>query len=230
VFENPKSAHNQGLAFDATTQDRDYEGARQRMRSYLNGLGFREGAMSGGSGDYSIEPGTRDHMHVQFNSHEASERYYAMIHAAKVARDGAGWADPLNHSSLWGKNDPINPTFIPSWNRGLFREGVFAPQKAPTIGRPPLPAGQQDVSLPPLHRGDLARLERRNRPEPGSLLRAADARQASISAKHTVEGEASLRIKLASGLVPDGGVKNKGTLFKEIRMDRAPLTLASTTG
>ena len=85
VFENPRSAHNEGLAFDATTKDRDYDAARERMRSYLNGLGLREGALSGGSGDYAIEGGTRDHLHVQFNSREASERYYALTDG-KAAR------------------------------------------------------------------------------------------------------------------------------------------------
>jgi hypothetical protein len=70
----------------------------------------------------------------------------------------------------------------------------------------------------------------RPRREPGSLLRASNQMQANASATHKVQGEASLRIKLASGLAPDGGVKNKGSLFKEIRLDRAPLALASTTG
>ena len=105
--------------------------------------------------------------------------------------------------------------------------GERGPQKAPMIERPPLP-GQQDVSLPPLHRGDLAKLERRNRPEPGALLRAADERQAAVQ-KHSVSGEASLKIALASGLKPVGGVKSTGSLFKEIRLDRAPLPLAGTT-
>jgi len=105
--------------------------------------------------------------------------------------------------------------------------GERGPQRAPMIERPPLP-GQQDVSLRP---GDLSRLtEKRNRHEPGSLLRAADQRQAAASAKHEITGSASLRIKLASGLVPDGGTKTKGNLFKEIRLDRAPQPLASTMG
>ena len=47
---------------------------------------------------------------------------------------------------------------------------------------------------------------------------------------HTQGAALSLRIKLASGLVPDGGVRTKGSLFREIRMDKAPLPLASTTG
>jgi hypothetical protein len=97
--------------------------------------------------------------------------------------------------------------------------GERGPQKAPTVGHQPLP-GQQDVSLRP---GDLRRRE------PGSLLRAADQRQAA-ALKHTVSGEASLKIALASGLKPVGGVSTKGSLFKEIRMDRAPLPLASTMG
>jgi hypothetical protein len=180
VFENPKSAHNQGLAFDATTNDRDYEGARQRMRAYMNGLGFKEGALSGGSGDYAIEPGTRDHMHVQFNSREASERYHAMTHVkdAVAALHGQALRDHFGH-------------------RGAQRKDGLG----------------QEV-----------------RREPGSLLRASNQMQAAASATHKVSGEASLRIKLASGLVPDGGVKNKGSLFKEIRLDRAAPPLASTTG
>jgi hypothetical protein len=163
--------------------------------------------MSGGSGDYAIEPGTRDHMHVQFNSHEAAERYHAMIHAkdaAKVAH-GGGWADPpVLPGHLRGKSDPINPSFIPSWQKGLFREGVFAPPKDRSLG--------QEV-----------------RREPGSLLRASNQMQAS-ALKHEISGSASLHVKLASGLAPVSGVKTKGDLFKEIRLDRAPVVLSNTMG
>jgi hypothetical protein len=183
VFENPKSAHNQGLAFDATTKDRDYEGARQRMRDYMNKLGFKEGALSGGSGDYAIEPGTRDHMHVQFNSHEAAERYYAMTHAKDAAKVAA-----LHGQAL----------------RDHF--GHRGPQRQP---------------------GELGQEVMRR--EPGSLLRAADQRQAA-ALKHEITGGASLHVKLAAGLAPVSGVKTKGDLFREVRLDRAPLALASTTG
>jgi hypothetical protein len=48
--------------------------------------------------------------------------------------------------------------------------------------------------------------------------------------KHEITGSASLHVKLAAGLAPASGVKTKGDLFKEIRMDRAPLPLASTMG
>lgn len=41
-------------------------------------------------------------------------------------------------------------------------------------------------------------------------------------------GEASLKIKLASGLAPGGDVQNKGSLFKEIQMDRETLPYAKT--
>jgi hypothetical protein len=238
VFENPKSAHNQGLAFDATTQDRDYEGARQRMRAYLTGLGLKEGGLGGGAGDYAIEGGTRNHLHVQFQNREAAERYHAMVaakEAAKVARADRLGRDPPTHSSLWGKSDPINPSFGPAWRAGKFREGIFnhngfdGPHNA-HVGRPPLPAGQQDVSLRP---EDLSRLtEKRNRPEPGALLKAGQTAGilGSSSAKHEVTGSASLHVKLAAGLAPASGVKTKGDLFKETRLDRAPLPLASTTG
>ena len=45
----------------------------------------------------------------------------------------------------------------------------------------------------------------------------------------TVTGEASLRIALANGLKPDGGVENKGDLFKEIELNRGGMAYASTT-
>jgi hypothetical protein len=65
--------------------------------------------------------------------------------------------------------------------------GERGPQRAPMIERPPMP-GEQDVSL---RSGDLSRLtERRNRPDPLSLLRLADQRQAAASAKHEITGSA----------------------------------------
>jgi hypothetical protein len=77
------------------------------------------------------------------------------------------------------------------------------------------------------HREQQASLQRR---EPGALLRAADQRQAAVQ-KHSVSGEASLKIALSSGLKPVGGVKSSGNLFKQIQLVRAsPLPLASTTG
>ncbi len=98
--------------------------------------------------------------------------------------------------------------------------GERGPQKALRIDRPALP-GQQDVSLRP---GDLQRRE------PGALLRASSQMQAE-AIKHSVTGEASLKIALASGLKPVGGVKSSGNLFKQIQLDRAsPLPRANTTG
>ena len=45
----------------------------------------------------------------------------------------------------------------------------------------------------------------------------------SSSAVHKVEGEASLRIKLASGLTPDGGIKSKGCFSgKSVSIERLP--------
>ena len=44
----------------------------------------------------------------------------------------AGAADPpVAPGHLRGKSDPINPNFIPSWNKGFFREGIFAPLPTP---------------------------------------------------------------------------------------------------
>ena len=82
---NPSSAHNLGLAFDASTKSGDYEGSRKRMRAYLNSFGFKEGDADRSGGDYWIEPGTGDHIHVQFNSRDASERYYKMMNRGRDA-------------------------------------------------------------------------------------------------------------------------------------------------
>jgi hypothetical protein len=189
--------------------------------------------LQGRSGDYAIEPGTRDHLHTQFNSREASERYYAMV-TAKGSQ--AAWVALRKTLAAghWGteegkrsidpyQGDPTDPAFDKNkwlpysktpWSPGLH---AIDPHK------------EQSVSLRP---GDLAKLsERRNRPEPGSLLRAADQRQAAVAATtHRVSGEASLKVALGPGLIPNGGIKSKGSLFKEIRMDRAPLPLANTMG
>jgi hypothetical protein len=43
----------------------------------------------------------------------------------------------------------------------------------------------------------------------------------------TVSGEASLRIALANGLKPVGGVENSGDLFKSISMDRGATPYAT---
>jgi hypothetical protein len=49
----------------------------------------------------------------------------------------------------------------------------------------------------------------------------------SSSAVHKVEGEASLRIKLASGLTPDGGIKSKGCFSgKSVSIERLRLSQA----
>jgi hypothetical protein len=73
--------------------------------------------------------------------------------------------------------------------------------------------------------GVEASLQRR---EPGALLRASNQMQAA-ALKHEITGSASLHVKLAAGLAPVSGVKTKGDLFKEVRLDRAPLSLASMT-
>lgn len=49
----------------------------------------------------------------------------------------------------------------------------------------------------------------------------------SSAAVHKVEGEASLRIKLASGLTPDGGIKSKGCFSgKSVSIERLRLSQA----
>ena len=111
----------------------------------------------------------------------------------------------------------------------LFGHVEIVREMTPMIERPPLP-GQQDVSLRP---GDLSRLtERLNRPEVGSLLKAGQGAGilGSSSATQKIEGSASLHVKLSARLAPAKGVKATGDLFKEIRMDRAPLPLSSTMG
>ena len=111
------------------------------------------------------------------------------------------------------------------YSRELSDKKQFTPWDKHPRGHLKGPGETHDILGRPLEQ--QASLQRR---EPGSLLRASNKMQADASATHKVTGEASLRIKLASGLVPDGGAKNKGSLFKEIRMDRAPVPLASTMG
>ena len=105
VFANPSSFHNRGLAFDVTEKDRNYEAARDRVREYLTKLGFTEGDMSGRTGDFAIEPGTTDHMHVQFNSVEAAQRYAAMMKAANDAAGAPTAEAPAKQSALFGTPD-----------------------------------------------------------------------------------------------------------------------------
>jgi muramidase (phage lysozyme) len=161
----------------------------------------------------------------QTTGHSLAQQFAALkAELDKQTRSAtAGASDPpVLPGHLTGKSDPINPSFSPSWQKGLFREGIFTPggfqgphNRPVPVERPLLP-GQQDASL--------------RRREPGALLKAADARQAA-ALKHTVSGEASLKIALSSGLKPVGGVKSSGDLFKKIQLDRAsPLPLANTTG
>jgi hypothetical protein len=116
-------------------------------------------------------------------------------------------------------------------NRGIESEGggydkhQFNPyDKTPWGSMKGLPGQRYDQYGKPVEQ--QASIQRR---EPGSLLRASNQMQAA-ALKHEITGSASLHVKLAAGLAPVSGVKTKGDLFKEIRMDRAPLPLASTTG
>jgi muramidase (phage lysozyme) len=145
---------------------------------------------------------------------------YDRIRARLKALDAAGikpgqeeWESSgrLNTGEPADKHD-FNPWKAKPW--GSIGKNNYGPEYDP-MGNKKDGTGQQ------------ASLHRR---EPGALLRASNKMQADASATHKVIGEASLRIKLASGLVPDGGAKNKGSLFKEIRLDRAPQPLASTMG
>ena len=202
------------------------------------------------------------------------KRLEALTKLPPAAHVIAGNDPPHAPGRLWGKSDPINPTFLPAWKEGKFREGIFnhngysGPHNVPPSGydkvrahlkmleksgfgdRPGreeweklgkgIPWGEPrpNDNFNPYDKktwGHLGRpfeqqasLQRR---KSGSLLRAADARQAAVGATtHRVLGEASLKVALGPGLIPNGGIKSKGSLFKEIRMDRAPLPLASTTG
>jgi len=163
-----------------------------------------------GHGHYaSIGQDTGHSLRQQFSALKAErDAKPATAVAGGPGRSPSGPAPTSISSTLAKHGEALRKMF---GERGL--------QKAPTVERPPLP-GQQDVSLRP---GDLRRRE------PGSLLRAADQRQAA-ALKHEITGSASLHVKLAAGLAPVSGVKTKGDLFREVRLDRAPLALASTTG
>lgn len=94
------SKHTQGLAFDAVMKNADYEAARARVRAYLSGLGFQEGRGK----DFWIEPGTTDHLHVQFENHAAAARYAALGAASNGGATGAG-----NSMSAAARNSLVTP-------------------------------------------------------------------------------------------------------------------------
>lgn len=86
---NPSSFHLKGLAFDVNTNDGDYEASRQRTRAYLTSLGLTEGSMGNHGGDFAIEPKTSNHMHVEFKSSAAAQRYTDLTTKAKAATAAA---------------------------------------------------------------------------------------------------------------------------------------------
>ena len=63
--------------------------------------------------------------------------------------------------------------------------------------------------------------------QPGALWRKSRQAEAAV---HKVTGEASLRVSLASGLKPEGGIRSTGDLFKKIVLDKAARPVASTVG
>jgi hypothetical protein len=81
----PYGAHGQGLAFDATMEN--IEADKQILRQRMEREGFVEGAWGSGQGDFSIEPGagggTGPHLHFQWNSAEAAQRYHAYVEQHK---------------------------------------------------------------------------------------------------------------------------------------------------
>jgi len=62
----------------------------------------------------------------------------------------------------------------------------------------------------------------------GDLFRAARASGAIPPASGKVTGDASLTVKLARGLTTEGGVKTSGNLFKEVKLARSAIPVAST--
>jgi hypothetical protein len=78
------------------------------------------GAPAGASPRYTGEPPTAP---IQIEPVDRTHAYPGMK-GGKFIPVGAGWGDPPSHSR--GYSDPINPSFIRSWDKGLFNEGVFA--------------------------------------------------------------------------------------------------------
>ncbi len=60
--------------------------------------------------------------------------------------------------------------------------------------------------------------------------RAGVAGTAATGDTTKITGEASLKIALAPGLIPQGGAKTKGNLFHEIQIDRGAIPYASNQG
>jgi hypothetical protein len=111
----------------------------------------------------------------------------------------------------------LESTDIPNGEGGESNDKKqFTPWDKHFWGRLKLPDETTDVLGRPLEQ--QASLQRAG---PGAGILG------SLSAVHKVEGEASLRIKLASGLTPDGGIKSKGCFSgKSVSIERLRLSQA----
>lgn len=115
---NPRSMHNQGLAFDVSTKSGNYEASRGRTREHLKGLGLVEGDLGGRGGDFAIEEGTTNHMHVQFNSAASAKKYLELTQSATQA--------PAQYSELMHA--------VKSWGTGGALASSLTGGAAPTLG------------------------------------------------------------------------------------------------
>jgi hypothetical protein len=105
------SDHIRGRAMDVAMRDGDYEGARQRERARLLAMGLKEApsdsAMNAGNGDFWIEPGTGDHMHVSIGPN-ASARIETALGLGGHAQEAnlAVASSPTLAVSIKGVKDP----------------------------------------------------------------------------------------------------------------------------
>jgi hypothetical protein len=148
---------------------------------------------------------------------EAVKNFWRQYHAAHpgVVPYGHGELNPSHKEGDEGKAqvDAIRGMNLDEVKKTAnnLRDVIHRPTSQRSQ-RPP-GAGEQDVSL-----------------RPGDLLKAARGSGGiDGGGKHTVSGEATLNVNLGKGLVPGGGTKNKGDLFKEIAMQRAATPYANTS-
>ena len=107
----------------------DYESARKRARAYLDRIGMSEGGMGGQGGDYAIEPGTGDHMHIQFNSAAAAQKYLDLT-TPKVAAPApfAGWTPDALAKLKAGASPHLNGDPLGAGASGGDTTHINAPQ------------------------------------------------------------------------------------------------------
>jgi len=110
-IQAPTSPHNSGRAFDYVPGNRSYESHIAQIDKYLHSLGFERGAFGSRYGDYQFEPmamAGNSHIHFQWVTKSAAERFYKKVHGEKKIEIPPGTKkEPVSESKK-----PVSKTVI----------------------------------------------------------------------------------------------------------------------